>query len=79
MEGSVHLLVVQVDFRHTSYNRGLQNFTGTGGTIAGIGRFLKSVDESILVALSDPTGSGLYNKVALIALLMAGCISRGHL
>ncbi|KAF8532519.1 PALP-domain-containing protein [Gautieria morchelliformis] len=36
---------------------------GTGGTIAGVGRFLKSMDESILVALADPEGSGLYNKV----------------
>ncbi|KAI0929847.1 hypothetical protein AcV5_006703 [Taiwanofungus camphoratus] len=36
---------------------------GTGGTIAGIGQFLKSMREDILVVLSDPEGSGLYNKV----------------
>ncbi|KAF8590926.1 pyridoxal phosphate-dependent enzyme, beta subunit [Ramaria rubella] len=36
---------------------------GTGGTLAGIGRFLKTMNESILVALADPEGSGLYNKV----------------
>ncbi|KAI0081987.1 PALP-domain-containing protein [Panus rudis PR-1116 ss-1] len=36
---------------------------GTGGTISGIGRYLKSMNEDILVALSDPEGSGLYNKV----------------
>ncbi|KAG1827823.1 tryptophan synthase beta subunit-like PLP-dependent enzyme [Suillus variegatus] len=36
---------------------------GTGGTIAGIGRFLKSMDEEVQVALADPEGSGLYNKV----------------
>ncbi|OCH88640.1 PALP-domain-containing protein [Obba rivulosa] len=36
---------------------------GTGGTIAGIGRFLKTENEDILVVLSDPEGSGLYNKV----------------
>ncbi|CCL99653.1 uncharacterized protein FIBRA_01673 [Fibroporia radiculosa] len=36
---------------------------GTGGTIAGTGQFLKSMNEDIIVALSDPDGSGLYNKV----------------
>ncbi|PCH35999.1 PALP-domain-containing protein [Wolfiporia cocos MD-104 SS10] len=36
---------------------------GTGGTIAGIGRFLKSMDEDVKVVLSDPDGSGLYNKI----------------
>jgi cysteine synthase A len=36
---------------------------GTGGTLAGIGRFLKSVDEEVIVTMADPEGSGLYNKV----------------
>ncbi|KAG1751268.1 tryptophan synthase beta subunit-like PLP-dependent enzyme [Suillus paluster] len=36
---------------------------GTGGTIAGIGRFLKSMDDKVQVVLADPEGSGLYNKV----------------
>jgi len=36
---------------------------GTGGTIAGVGKFLKSMKEDVIVALSDPEGSGLYNKV----------------
>lgn len=36
---------------------------GTGGTLAGTGRYLKTVNEDILVALSDPEGSGLFNKV----------------
>jgi len=36
---------------------------GTGGTIAGIGQFLRSVKENMLVALADPEGSGLYNKI----------------
>ncbi|CAE7209667.1 unnamed protein product, partial [Rhizoctonia solani] len=36
---------------------------GTGGTIAGIGRYLKSQDKDIRVVLSDPEGSGLYNKI----------------
>lgn len=36
---------------------------GTGGTIAGVGRFLKSQDKDIQVVLADPEGSGLYNKI----------------
>jgi cysteine synthase A len=38
------------------------NGLGTGGTIAGVGRYIKSIDESVVVALADPEGSGLYNK-----------------
>ncbi|KAG6810682.1 hypothetical protein H0H92_010770 [Tricholoma furcatifolium] len=38
-------------------------FRGTGGTIAGIGQYIKSLDSNIVVALADPEGSGLYNKV----------------
>ncbi|KAF9792195.1 tryptophan synthase beta subunit-like PLP-dependent enzyme [Thelephora terrestris] len=36
---------------------------GTGGTISGIGGFLKSVKEDVKILLADPEGSGLYNKV----------------
>ncbi|KIY64946.1 PALP-domain-containing protein [Cylindrobasidium torrendii FP15055 ss-10] len=36
---------------------------GTGGTIAGVGRFLKSMEDDISIVLADPEGSGLYNKV----------------
>ncbi|EGO25956.1 hypothetical protein SERLADRAFT_361323 [Serpula lacrymans var. lacrymans S7.9] len=36
---------------------------GTGGTIAGVGRFLKSKKEDIKVVLADPEGSWIYNKV----------------
>ncbi|KAK0503991.1 PALP-domain-containing protein [Armillaria luteobubalina] len=36
---------------------------GTGGTIAGIGRYVKSMNGDVVVALTDPEGSGLYNKV----------------
>ncbi|KAJ3996968.1 tryptophan synthase beta subunit-like PLP-dependent enzyme [Lentinula boryana] len=38
--------------------------SGAGGTVAGVGRFLKSMNEEIVVAISDPEGSGLYNKVS---------------
>lgn len=41
----------------------IQLAVGTGGTIAGVGRFLKTMSEDVVVALSDPEGSGLYNKV----------------
>lgn len=33
---------------------------GTGGTLAGVGRALKSRNPSVRIALSDPTGSGLF-------------------
>ncbi|KAH9455415.1 hypothetical protein MJO29_012195 [Puccinia striiformis f. sp. tritici] len=36
---------------------------GTGGTIAGVGKFLKSKNHSIGLVLADPPGSGLFNKV----------------
>jgi len=41
---------------------------GTGGTISGIGQFLKSIKEDIKIVLADPEGSGLYNKVSLSVL-----------
>jgi cysteine synthase A len=34
---------------------------GSGGTIAGIGRYLKEQNEKITIALSDPQGSALFN------------------
>jgi cysteine synthase A len=37
--------------------------SGTGGTIAGIGRYLKEYDPDIEVVLVDPPGSSLYHKV----------------
>ncbi|WRT65571.1 uncharacterized protein IL334_002516 [Kwoniella shivajii] len=36
---------------------------GTGGTIAGTGVFLKKSLPNLKIVLSDPEGSGLYNKV----------------
>ncbi|VDC07603.1 unnamed protein product [Peniophora sp. CBMAI 1063] len=36
---------------------------GTGGTVAGTGQYLKSMDDNITVAIADPEGSGLFNKV----------------
>jgi cysteine synthase len=37
---------------------------GTGGTIAGVGLGLKSKDENVTIALSDPHGAALYNFYA---------------
>ena len=37
--------------------------SGTGGTIAGVSRFLKEKNKDIKIYLSDPTGSSLYNYV----------------
>jgi cysteine synthase A len=37
---------------------------GTGGTLAGVGMGLKSHDESITVALTDPHGAALYSHYA---------------
>eukprot|EP00438_Fugacium_kawagutii_P013965 Skav202193 [mRNA] locus=scaffold191:32098:34774:- [translate_table: standard] len=37
---------------------------GTGGTLAGVGRFLKEKSSSIQVVLADVAGSSLYYKVA---------------
>ncbi|KAL6520810.1 hypothetical protein OROHE_016991 [Orobanche hederae] len=36
---------------------------GTGGTIAGVSRFLKEKKSSVKCYLIDPSGSGLFNKV----------------
>jgi cysteine synthase A len=36
---------------------------GTGGTLSGVGRYLKEQDPSIRIILVDPPGSCLYNKV----------------
>ena len=37
---------------------------GTGGTLAGIGMYLKEKNPAIRIALSDPKGSALYNHYA---------------
>jgi cysteine synthase A len=36
---------------------------GTGGTLAGVARFLKPKLTDIKIVLADPPGSGLYNRV----------------
>ncbi len=36
---------------------------GTGGTIAGVSKYLKDKNKDIRIVLADPEGSGLFNKV----------------
>lgn len=36
---------------------------GTGGTISGVGRYLKSRIPGVKIILADPQGSGLYNRI----------------
>ncbi|KWH39512.1 cysteine synthase A [Burkholderia stagnalis] len=37
--------------------------TGTGGTLAGVSRYLKEQNPAIRIVLADPQGSGLYSHV----------------
>jgi cysteine synthase A len=37
--------------------------TGTGGTLAGVARYLKARDSQIKIVLADPQGSALYNWI----------------
>ena len=37
--------------------------TGTGGTLAGVARYLKQRDANVRIVLADPQGSALYNWV----------------
>ncbi|ETN73419.1 pyridoxal-phosphate dependent protein, partial [Necator americanus] len=37
--------------------------TGTGGTLAGVARFLKEKNRDVWIVLADPHGSGLYSYV----------------
>lgn len=37
--------------------------TGTGGTLAGVSRYLKERNEAIKIVLADPHGSGLYSYI----------------
>ena len=46
--------------------------SGTGGTIAGVGRALKEKNNNIKVVLSDPKGSALYNYIKSKELISDG-------
>ena len=46
--------------------------SGTGGTIAGVGKALKEKNKNIKVVLSDPKGSALYNYIKSNQLIVEG-------
>jgi len=46
--------------------------SGTGGTIAGVGKALKERNKNIKICLADPKGSALYNFVKFNELKMEG-------
>jgi cysteine synthase A len=46
--------------------------SGTGGTIAGVGKALKEKNSKIKIILSDPKGSALYNYIKIKKLLIEG-------
>ena len=52
-------------FASSTLLMGTQNLSGTGGTLAGVTRYLKEVNPAIKIVLADPAGSGLYNKVSM--------------
>jgi cysteine synthase A len=45
--------------------------TGTGGTLAGVSRYLKEQREDVRIVLADPMGSALYNWVTTGATTMS--------
>ena len=46
--------------------------SGTGGTIAGVGKALKEFNKDIKIILADPKGSALYNYIKSKELIMEG-------
>lgn len=51
---------------------------GSGGTLAGVGRYLKECNPNVLIALADPGGSGLHHYYADGEIKMEGSsISEG--
>ena len=51
---------------------------GSGGTLAGVGRYLKSKNAEVRIGLADPGGSGLHNFYALGEIKVEGSsISEG--
>ncbi|KAL9130497.1 MAG: hypothetical protein Q9217_001317 [Psora testacea] len=58
-EGTGPELLHQCDSKIHAFVAG----AGTGGTIAGVARFLKSKLPYIKIVLADPQGSGLYNRI----------------
>ncbi len=53
--------------------------TGTGGTLAGVSRYMKEQSEGVQIVLNDPPGSALYNwvKEGELKSLGGGSITEG--
>jgi len=53
--------------------------TGTGGTLAGVSRYLKEQEASVRIVLNDPPGSALYNwiKSGELTAIGGGSITEG--
>jgi len=53
--------------------------TGTGGTLAGVSRYMKERSDSVRIVLNDPPGSALYNwvKEGELKSLGGGSITEG--
>jgi len=49
--------------------------SGTGGTIAGVSRFLKQQNPAVKVFLVDPQGSSLYNRVSVFISRGSTCLT----
>jgi cysteine synthase A len=58
-EGTGPEIYQQCDGRLDAFVAG----AGTGGTISGVARFLRTKLPNVQVILADPQGSGLYNRV----------------
>ncbi len=46
--------------------------SGTGGTIAGVGKALKEKNQNVKIFLADPKGSALYNYIKFNELIIEG-------
>jgi cysteine synthase A len=53
--------------------------SGTGGTLAGVSRYLKERDPSVRIYLVDPPGSSLHNKARDFAAITNFPIQSGDL
>lgn len=74
--GWTRLSRVQVRSHRTAFDSALArlvqtgSLVGTGGTIAGVGQFLKSMSDPVRIVLADPEGSGIYNKVRSVVFVV---------
>lgn len=51
---------------------------GTGGTLAGVARYLKQLKPEVRIVLADPPGSGLFNRVRTLATVLIKSLRMWH-